>query len=125
MTVVDADMEVAPIRRFYAEEIGMLGGVDSPAIVEAFATVPRERVLGPGPWNLCLSDAGPTFRYRQTPNDHPRHVYHNVPIAIDEARVLNNGQPSLLATWMQWLDLASGERIVHIGSGTGYFSAVL
>ena len=59
MSVVDAATEVAPIRRFYAEEeIGILGGVESPAIIEAFATVPRERFLGPGPWNLCLSDTG-------------------------------------------------------------------
>ena len=119
MSVVDAAADVAPIRRFYAEEIAMLGGVESPAILEAFATVPRERFLGPGPWNLCLSDTGQSFKYRQTPDDHPRHVYHNVPIAIDEARILNNGQPSLLATWMQWLDLTPGARIVHIGSGTG------
>jgi len=125
MSVVDATIDMAAIRRFYAEEIAMVGGVESPLIVEAFATVPRERFLGPGPWQLCLFDSGQSFRYRQTPDAQPRHVYHNVPIAIDQARVLNNGQPSLLATWMEWLELAAGARVVHIGSGTGYFSAVL
>lgn len=125
MSVVDATMDVAAIRRFYAEEVAILGGVESPLIVEAFATVPRERFLGPGPWQLCLSDAGQSFRYRQTFDAHPRHVYHNLPIAIDEARVLNNGQPSLLATWMELLEINAGARVVHIGSGTGYFSAVL
>jgi protein-L-isoaspartate(D-aspartate) O-methyltransferase len=125
MSVVDASAEVAAIRRFYAEEIAMLGGVESPAIIDAFATVPRERFLGPGPWDLCLSDAGQSFKYRKTPDDHPRHVYHNVPVAIDQARVLNNGQPSLLAAWMEWLEIPAGASVIHIGSGTGYFSAIL
>ena len=83
MNVVDAPMDVAAIRRFYAEEIAILGGVESPLILEAFATVPRERFLGPGPWQLCLFDTGQSFRYRQNTEAHPRHVYHNVPIAID------------------------------------------
>jgi protein-L-isoaspartate(D-aspartate) O-methyltransferase len=125
MNAVDTVFDIDAIRRFYAEEIAMVGGVESSPIVEAFAAVPRERFLGPGPWLLCLSDAGQSFRYRRTPDGHPRHVYHNIPIAIDRERVLNNGQPSLLATWMQWLDLLPGERMLHIGSGTGYFSAVL
>jgi len=113
-------------RQFYAEEIAVIGGIDSQRIVDAFAAVPRERFLGPGPWSLCIGDGGGTqFKYRRTPDDHPRHVHHNVPIAIDEGRVLNNGQPSLLASWMQWLGIAEGERVAHIGCGTGYFSAVL
>ena len=36
MSAVDAATDVAPIRRFYAEEIAMLGGVESPAILEAW-----------------------------------------------------------------------------------------
>ena len=125
MSAVDTTVDLAAVRRFYAEEVAMLAGVESPLIVEAFATVPRERFLGPGPWQLCLMDAGPGFKYRQTADAHPRHVYHNVPVAIDQARVLNNGQPSTIAAWMHWLDLIAGSRIVHIGSGTGYFSAIL
>src|SRR5262245_17226067 len=105
MSAVDTVFDMGAIRRFYAEEVAITGGVESAPIVEAFGTVPRERFLGPGPWLLCLLDAGQSFRYRRTPDAHPRHVYHNIPIAIDRERVLNNGQPSLLATWMQWLDL--------------------
>src|SRR5512138_3114603 len=118
--------DVVQRRRFYAEEIEAACGLTSPAIVEAFAKVPRERFLGPGPWQLCGFDADPRgVKYRATPDADPRHVYHNVPIAIDQSRVLNNGQPATLATWMQWVDPARGERVVHIGTGTGYYTAIL
>jgi protein-L-isoaspartate(D-aspartate) O-methyltransferase len=126
MRPVDIADDLAAIRRFYAEELEAVCGLDSKAIVEAFATVPRERFLGPGPWSLCVTEAGPRlFTYRRTADDNPRHVYHNVAIAIHESRILNNGQPGTIAGWFQWLDLAEGERIAHIGCGTGYYSAIL
>jgi protein-L-isoaspartate(D-aspartate) O-methyltransferase len=125
-TAALARADLATIRRFYAEEIAAVCGLRSAAMVDAFAAVPRERFLGPGPWRLCAADAGlRNFAYYDSPDDHPRHVYHNVPIALDESRTLNNGQPSTLAAWMQWVALAPGERIVHVGTGTGYFSAVM
>jgi protein-L-isoaspartate(D-aspartate) O-methyltransferase len=126
MTGLDVADELTMVRQFYAEEVAAVAGVVSPAIIKAFATVPRERFLGPGPWQLCSADSALTqFKYRPTPNGHPRHIHHNVPVAIDQTRILNNGQPSLLATWMEWLEIQPGERIVHIGCGTGYFSAIL
>jgi hypothetical protein len=39
-------------RRFYAEEIRFVANLDSPALVEAFARVPREKFIGPGPWQV-------------------------------------------------------------------------
>ena len=90
--------DVMQRRRFYAEEIEAACGLTSPAIVEAFAAVPRERFLGPGPWQVCGFDADlKGVKYRATPDADPRHVYHNVAIAIDQSRVLNNGQPGTIA----------------------------
>lgn len=118
------ELELA--RRFYAEELQAACGLDPGPLVNAFASVPRERFLGPGPWRLCVMDGtGVGFKYHTTPDDNPRHVYHNVPIAIDESRVLNNGQPGTLAAWIQNLNPVAGETIVHIGCGTGYYSAIL
>jgi protein-L-isoaspartate(D-aspartate) O-methyltransferase len=59
------------------------------------------------------------------PDADPRRVYHNVAIAIDPARQLFNGQPSTIGAWIDRLALARGARIVHIGAGTGYYTAVL
>jgi len=52
-------------------------------------------------------------------------VYHSYAIAIDEARQLFNGAPGLLAMLIDRLDLKSGDRVVHVGSATGYYTAVM
>ena len=49
--------DLAAARAWFAEELHYPAAVRSPAGVRAFATVPRERFLGPGPW---LVHAGPT-----------------------------------------------------------------
>jgi len=63
--------------------------------------------------------------YSTTPDANPKHVYADVLIAIDASRGLNNGQPSGLASWIDSLDLRAGERVIHIGCGTGYYTAIL
>ena len=39
-------------RRFYAEEIEAVARLRSAAVVDALASVPRERFLRPGPWTV-------------------------------------------------------------------------
>ncbi len=62
---------------------------------------------------------------RQTRDADPRHVYHNLAIGIDPQRMLFNGAPALLAMAIDSLGLASGSRVAHIGTGTGYYTAVI
>lgn len=88
---------LATHRQRYAETLRIRSAVRSAALVRAFATVPRERFLGPGPWQIF--GTGP-FDYRLTADDDPRHLYHDVLVAIDASRMLNNGQPSAHAAWM-------------------------
>jgi len=61
----------------------------------AFATVPRERFVGVGPWRV--KSPWSLAEYGTTEDADPRNVYHNVLIALDESLGLNNGQPSLWA----------------------------
>ena len=113
-------------RRFYADELRAVSGLRSEALVQAFATVPREAFLGSGPWQIFgLNQGLGEATYRPTADANPEHIYHNVAVAIDAARQLNNGQPSALAPAMDALKLQRGERVLHIGAGTGYYSAVL
>ena len=83
-------------RRFYAEEIQLAANITSPALVEAFARVPREKFLGSGPWHIAVPDLlTGSVQYVPTPDADPRRVYHNVVIVLDRSRDLTNGQPGL------------------------------
>ncbi len=121
-----ADIPLDLIRRFYAEEIRSVAGLTNERLVQAFARVHREDFLGRGPWLISYMDTGasPTAGYRKSPDDDPRHLYHNVAIALDNERKLNNGQPSALATWAEALDLREGGRVFHLGCGVGYYTAI-
>ncbi|HEX9535107.1 MAG TPA: methyltransferase domain-containing protein [Stellaceae bacterium] len=110
-------------RQRYAEELRFTAKLGSRAVVEAFAAVPRERFFGPGPWRVLSPMAMP--EYWTTEDADPRHLYHDVLIAIDEGRRLNNGQPSLWARMYDQLELSRGDHVVHVGAGTGYYSAIL
>ncbi|MGA7924709.1 MAG: methyltransferase domain-containing protein [Candidatus Sulfotelmatobacter sp.] len=119
-------MTLEDCRRFYSEEIRLAANVNSAILVEAFARVPRENFLGPGPWKVASVDFGlGGTTYIQTPDADPRHLYHNVPVALDPARDLNNGQPAALAKWIEALDIKSGVRVYHLGCGVGYFTAIM
>jgi protein-L-isoaspartate(D-aspartate) O-methyltransferase len=107
-------------RRYYAEELKYVAHIKSDAIVRAFAKVPREKFLGSGPWRIAWGEKGWT-----TEDDDPKHLYHNILVAIAPARGLNNGQPSFLAYLIDALELKAGEHVAHIGCGTGYYSAIL
>jgi protein-L-isoaspartate(D-aspartate) O-methyltransferase len=120
-------MDLQLRRRFFAEEIEAVCKIQSPALVDAFAAVPRERFLPPGPWTVLAESAlGLSLpRTRTTPDADPAHVCHNIAVAIDPARQLFNGQPGTLAVWIDALELKRGQRVLHIGCGLGYFTAIL
>jgi protein-L-isoaspartate(D-aspartate) O-methyltransferase len=107
-------------RRFYAEEICRLNGISSPAILAAFSTVPRERFVGPGPW--IIQSSGTSWF---TQDADPTHIYRDALIVLDEAKHLNNGQPSLWAIHLDLLRIRPGDQILHLGCGAGYYTAIL
>jgi protein-L-isoaspartate(D-aspartate) O-methyltransferase len=119
-------MTLEECRQFYSEEIRFAANINSAALIEAFARVPRENFLGCGPWKVASVDLGlGGTTYIQTPDADPRHLYHNVPVALDPARDLNNGQPAALAKWIDALGIKSGMRVYHLGCGVGYFTAIM
>jgi protein-L-isoaspartate(D-aspartate) O-methyltransferase len=98
-------------RAFYAQEIRFAATVVTPGLVEAYARVAREKFLGPAPWQIssaearALSIAGLRESSYVTIND-PRDLYHNVVVALDRAKEINNGRPGALATWIDALALS-------------------
>lgn len=111
---------IEPVRRFYAEELCRHNHIASPAIFAAFATVPRERFAGPGPWIIQRSGS-----HWFTEDADPRRLYRDALIVLDEAKRLNNGQPSLWAIHLDLLGVRPGDHVLHLGCGTGYYSAIV
>lgn len=110
------------LRRQYAEHLRATCGLQSEALVRALATVARERFLPPGPWFLMGEGAR---EGQQTTDADPRHVYANVSVAIDRERGIFNGAPGTVAPWIDALAIRAGDRVLQIGAGLGYYTAVL
>src|SRR5580700_2776853 len=115
--------DIGTARRRYAELIGKTAQIRSERMVRALSEVPREDYLGPGPWKI-MRHIFP-LKYEDTPDANPAHIYDDVLVALDYTRGLNNGLPSGLAKWIDAMDLAPGERVVHAGCGTGYYTALI
>ena len=115
-------------RRFYAEELEAVCRLRSPALVDALAAVPREHFLPPGPWTVLVdvaSASGSGIQTRVTADADPARVYHNIGVAIDPSRQLFNGHPGTIAPWIDALDLTPGGRVLHVGCGLGYYTAIM
>ncbi|OKO69749.1 methyltransferase domain-containing protein [Bradyrhizobium sp. NAS96.2] len=119
---MDPQAELRIVRRAYAKQILAAANVVDPRLTAAFAAIPREDFVGPGPWMMLRWWSRD---YVPTPDADPVYLYTNDLVALLPARRLNNGQPSLHAYLMYQAAPAGGEHVVHIGTGTGYYTAIL
>ena len=109
------------IRGFYAKLMAGVAGSPDPRLERIFELVPREAFLPPGPWKVKVSDN----KYVETPSADPVYLYQNVLVALDASKGINNGEPMLHARWIGAVAPQPGEAVTHIGTGTGYYSAIL
>jgi len=77
-------------------------GVRDPAVLAALRSVPRHRFLPPALW---------------------RHAYRDRPLPIGHSQTIS--QPYIVALMTEALHVAAGDRILEIGTGSGYQAAVL
>jgi len=113
--------ELAIIRRAYAKQILAAVQIDDPALELAFSQVRREDFLGPGPWVIPRWSGG----CLPTPSADPVYLYIDNVVQIIAERHLNNGQPSAHAKWIASASIKPGEHVVHVGTGTGYYTAIM
>jgi protein-L-isoaspartate(D-aspartate) O-methyltransferase len=119
--IIDKQMELAIVRRAYAKHLAAYCAAEDPRIEAAFERVPRERFLGPGPWKTF----GGMGTYALTPSDDPIYVYSDRLFGLIPEQHINNGQPSLHVAMMSSAGVRPGEHVLHVGAGTGYYSAIL
>ena len=117
---MNSGVPLEELRRRYADEITASAGIAHTRVEEAFATIPREDFLAPPPWTIFA----PGGLFMSETSD-PAELYQDVLVVLDRERGINNGQPSLHAAWLAALDPKPGEVAVHIGAGTGYYTALL
>ena len=107
---------LADFRSVYAQVVVACAGCpDDDRLLRAFASVPRHLFLGPGPWQVTKDS--------KTGTDDAALVYQNVGFGL--APGIPNGLPSLHASLLHAADLRAGERVMHVGAGVGYYTAIL
>jgi protein-L-isoaspartate(D-aspartate) O-methyltransferase len=119
---MDRQTELGIIRAAYAKQILAAARVaDDARLAAALGAIRREDFLGAGPWPIMR-----WFRdYVTTPDADPVYLYTDDLVGILPERKLNNGQPSLHAHLIHQASPAAGDHVVHIGTGTGYYTAIL
>ncbi len=108
-------------RLFFAKLVTANAGVAPGSELEAaLASTPREQFVGPPPWRIFTRSG-----YVESPADDPALLYQDVVVSLGGEGPFNNGQPTLHALCLAALDLKKGERVVHVGAGTGYYTTLL
>jgi protein-L-isoaspartate(D-aspartate) O-methyltransferase len=106
------------LRRRYAGDIMRLAGIDDPRVQQAFAAVPREAFLPAPPWTVI--SGGVASRSSELAD-----IYTDVLVSLDRQLGINNGEPALHAAWLAAVDPQPGDRAIHVGAGSGYYTAML
>jgi protein-L-isoaspartate(D-aspartate) O-methyltransferase len=106
------------LRRRYADSIMRLAGVDDARIRQVFGAVPREAFLPEPPWTVI--SGGATSRTSDLAD-----IYTDVLVSLDRRLGINNGEPALHAAWLAAVNPQPGETAVHVGAGSGYYTAML
>ncbi|MHA6896003.1 protein-L-isoaspartate O-methyltransferase family protein [Ralstonia pseudosolanacearum] len=114
--------QINSTRAVFARQIlALANALGNERLERAFATVPREQFLGPGPWQILT----PWDGYMVLPENDPALIYQDVLVGLATNRGINNGSPVLHARWLNAMQPKPGEVVAHIGAGTGYYTAVL
>jgi protein-L-isoaspartate(D-aspartate) O-methyltransferase len=107
-------------REFFAKLVAANVGLPPGSELEAaFASTPREQFVGPPPWRMFTRSG-----YVESPDD-PALLYQDIVVSLGGEGPFNNGQPTLHAACIAALNVKRGERVVHVGAGTGYYTTLL
>jgi protein-L-isoaspartate(D-aspartate) O-methyltransferase len=131
--LTDEDLEglAASARAALVREIGASGAWDGdPVWREAFEAVPRHLFV---PYYYVGVRGGYERRWGESPDPRTRErwvrgAYADVPLATrlrDGELISSSSQPSLMARMLAELRVEDGDRVLEVGTGTGYNAALL
>lgn len=92
----------------------------SPCVRRALATEPRHVFVERG---VYLPDGHGGWGHRNI--GLLEHIYSDRQLVVKTSPLVSRSQPALLAIMLELLDLSPGVRVLEIGTGTGYFAALL
>ncbi|MFA5118171.1 MAG: protein-L-isoaspartate(D-aspartate) O-methyltransferase [Candidatus Omnitrophota bacterium] len=95
-------MDYTALRKRMVEEQIVARGVNNKRVIDAFRKVERHRFI---------------------PVDKRASAYADFPISIGEGQTIS--QPYIVAVMTQSLDLSGAEKVLEIGTGSGYQTAIL
>ena len=98
----DEEPRLTTLRRAMVEEQIRRRGITTPRVLDAFLSVPRHEFVPAGLCSLAYSDG---------------------PLAIGEGQTIS--QPFMVAAMTEALDLAGNEKVLEVGTGSGYQAALL
>ncbi|MCX8082506.1 MAG: protein-L-isoaspartate(D-aspartate) O-methyltransferase [bacterium] len=90
------------LRRRMVEEQIVARGIRDKKVIDSFLNVPRERFV---------------------PEHLKEYAYEDGPLSIGKGQTIS--QPYIVALMTEALDLSGGEKVLEIGTGSGYQSAIL
>jgi len=94
--------------------------IQTPTVERAFRTVPRHAFL-PRPFVLPVDPLFTEF----VETDDPCRVYSDTLVVLRREKSIHCGTPSAVATQIERLAPADGMRVLHVGTGSGYYTAIL
>jgi hypothetical protein len=107
---------LANFRRVFAEVVTLRADCRDKALCDAFARVPRHEFMGQDPWFF-------TERGEGVQADDPAIAYQDVGMGL--TKDVPSGLPSLHARCIAACAVKPGERVIHAGAGTGFYTAIL
>jgi protein-L-isoaspartate(D-aspartate) O-methyltransferase len=101
-TDIPEQEEYADLRREMVERGVIAWGIEDPAVIDAMGTVPRHAFV---------------------PEEYLHLAYENHPLPIGYGQTIS--QPYIVALMTQELGVEAGDRVLEIGTGSGYQAAIL
>ena len=108
-------------RRFYADLVTTsAGAAKNERLKDAFASTPRERFVGPGPWKVFAGS-----NYVGLPQTTLRSSTKTSSWLLRRNAESTTVSLVFIAISLAALNVKQGEKVPHVGAGTGYYTALL